>query len=84
MAIKNNQNVNYHMAWIEKDPISDLPFLSPIDRDQHADINAAVDGMKTASKENFLIDRYDSCLRQTLSDHIDIFRISFSSGPGDT
>lgn len=74
--------VNYHKARTEEDPFPDPSLLDLIDKDQHDEIKAAVKGMEQAAKKQGLADVYESNLKGILHDHMDIFRTSFSAGPG--
>ena len=74
--------VDYNHARNEPDPFPDPSLLDPIDKNQHDDITAAVKSMETNAMNSGLADVYQSNLKGVLRDHMDIFRTSFSSGPG--
>lgn len=72
--------VSYYRARFEEDPLPDPSLLDPIDSEQHNEINAAMEGMQKASFYARLQSGKSPVLTILLSDHRDIFLISFSSG----
>lgn len=73
--------VNYFCVREEEDPFPDASLLDPIDSDQHEDVIDATNGMvQTTIDSGFPNDKLPE-LRKNISDHTDIFRVSFSSGP---
>ena len=74
-------NVNYFITRNEPDPFPDSSLLDPIDSDQHDEVANAVEKMVQKSVDNGFPMEKLSTLTRLVNDHIDIFRVSFSSGP---
>lgn len=73
--------VNYYRARTEGDPFPDPSLLDPVDMEQHEAITTALARMQTAAFDAGLASDKRPVLAKLLSDHVDIFRTSFSSGP---
>lgn len=73
--------VNYYAARAEEDPFPNPFLLDSIDSDQHDDIMAEVREAEKKAFDYGLPRDERPRLEKILSDHADIFRTSFSSGP---
>jgi len=80
-ATAEQPRVNYYECRNEKDPFPDPSLLDPVDSVQHAHIREAVQRMSKAAAGNGMPQQDVATLEQLISDHMDIFRISLSSGP---
>lgn len=70
------------MAQAEKNPFSDRSLLEFFNKDQLADIKAAVDAMEKAAKKYRLTISFESNLKRTLGDFTNFFHTSSTSGTG--
>lgn len=73
--------VNYYSARLGKDPFPDPSLLDPVDADQHEDVKTEIGKPKTEARNNGLHEKEALRLDKIVDDHVDVFRISFSSGP---
>lgn len=78
---RDRPRVHYDEARSAPDPFPDPSLLDPLDDAQHDDIRAAVEKMLQAAQDNGLPPYYWERLQTLVYDHIDVFRVSFSSGP---
>lgn len=73
--------INYYQARGEDDPFPEASLLDMLDSYQHEDVCEAVKEMVESAVKNGLPNFAQDTIRDTVRGHIDIFRISFSSGP---
>lgn len=72
---------NYYRQRHESDLFLDPSLLDPIDLDQHNDIQSSIDAMLEKAFESGLPTHAHALLKKTVTDYMDIFRTSLSSGP---
>ena len=73
--------VNFFTVRNEQDPFPDSSLLDPVDSEQHDEIASTVEQMVADAVDNgFPVDKLTE-LQKIVSDYIDIFRVTFSSGP---
>lgn len=73
--------VNFYSVQEEVDPFPDKSLLHPIDSAQQEEVSEAIENMvQVATDSGFPNDNLPE-LKEIVTDHTDIFRTSFSSGP---
>lgn len=74
-------HVDYFECRTVTDPFPDPSLLDPIDHEQRDEVVDAVGKLLEVARSNGMPQRDVGTLRDLVSDHIDIFRTSLSSGP---
>lgn len=74
-------HVDYYQVREEPDPFPDSSLMDPIDSSQTEEVDSEINNMIDNAVENGFPSAHVSALKKLVSDHTDIFRTSFSSGP---
>lgn len=77
----NRPRVNYYDIRQEEDPFPDPLLLDPVDTDQLQEVLDLIKDMIQTTINNGFPNRELPELREVISDHTDIFRVCFLSGP---